>query len=101
MAVRNGRSRKHQMCPQGQAISQVVCSDRSADFSAEDKFTPLPRQRHEKCRLMNARPEADFRCFSRQWPSFLRERKISDENPRPELLCVRRSALVVIVHALS
>jgi len=25
------------MCPQRQAISQVVCSDRSGDFSAEDK----------------------------------------------------------------
>jgi hypothetical protein len=25
------------MCPQRQAISQVVCSDLSGDFSAEDK----------------------------------------------------------------
>ena len=38
MAGRNGRSHnRRQMCPQRQAISQVVCSDRSGDFSAEDK----------------------------------------------------------------
>src|SRR5204862_7887584 len=38
MAVRNGRSRSsHLTCPQGQAISQVVASDRSEDSSAEDK----------------------------------------------------------------
>src|SRR5258705_185117 len=38
MAVRNGRSRSsHLTCLQGQAISQVVSSDRSEDSSAEDK----------------------------------------------------------------
>jgi hypothetical protein len=51
---------------------------------------------------MNARTEADFRYFSKATAIFsCANAKIGDENPRPELLRVRRSAFVVILHALS
>src|SRR5206468_5178415 len=84
MEVHNGRllSRPRVILRRPQ-ISPVVYSDRSEDFSADDECEAIPRllrivsRKHrtldvqsatrvqEKCRFINARPEPDFKYFSK------------------------------------